>query len=75
MERREFLEKCAAGPILIDGLREGLSRSAIPPAAAARVEVGVLAERAEVLGAVALALRESGLGFAHAVEPEPAVVV
>ena len=50
---------------LLDGLKTGLSRSALPPAAEARIELGVLGERAEVLGAVALALRDSGLGFAN----------
>ena len=53
----------AAGEPLLDGLQTGLSRSAIPPAASARIVLGVLRERAEVLGAVALALRDSGLGF------------
>ena len=56
----------ATGQVLIDGLRTGLARAAIPPAAEIDVVTGVLGERAEVLGAVALALRESGLGFAHA---------
>jgi predicted NBD/HSP70 family sugar kinase len=56
----------ATGQVLIDGLRTGLARAAIPPAAEIEVVTGVLGERAEVLGAVALALRESGLGFAQA---------
>jgi predicted NBD/HSP70 family sugar kinase len=62
----------AAGEVLLDGLRAGLARAAIPPAADIEVVTGVLGERAEVLGAVALALRESGLGFAHASHPAQA---
>lgn len=52
----------AAGELLLAPLRDALQRAAIP-SAAAQVEVvpGVLHERAEVLGAVALALRDSGL--------------
>ena len=57
----------AAGDILLDALRDGLQRSAIPRAAAPRVVAGVLGERAEVLGAVALVLRESGRGFTASV--------
>lgn len=51
-----------AGDLLLDPLREVVSRFAIPSAAAVlRVCSGVLGERAEVLGALALALSESDL--------------
>jgi predicted NBD/HSP70 family sugar kinase len=51
-----------AGDLLLDPLRDVVSRFAIPAAAAAlHVCVGVLGERAEVLGALALALGESEL--------------
>ena len=51
----------AAGDLLIGPLREAVHRYAIPAAAQALdVVVGELGERAEVLGAVALALRRSG---------------
>jgi predicted NBD/HSP70 family sugar kinase len=56
-------DMAAAGEPLLEGIRRGLSRSAIRPAAQAQILVGVLGERAEVLGAAALALRDSGLGF------------
>ena len=48
-----------AGDLLLDPLREVLSRSAIAALRDLPVEAGVLGERAEVLGAVALVLRES----------------
>jgi predicted NBD/HSP70 family sugar kinase len=48
-----------AGDLLLDPLREVLSRSAIASLREIPVEAGVLGERAEVLGAVALVLRES----------------
>jgi predicted NBD/HSP70 family sugar kinase len=59
----------AAGELLLDPLRDGVRRAAIP-SAAADVEVvqGELGERAEVLGALALVLRSSGL----AAEPRQA---
>lgn len=52
----------AAGELLLQPLRVALVRAAIS-SAAADVEVvsGVLAERAEVLGAIALVLRETGI--------------
>jgi len=57
-------ELAAAGTILLDPLREAIQRAAIPSAAAdATVTTGTLGERAEVLGALALALRESGRGL------------
>jgi predicted NBD/HSP70 family sugar kinase len=54
----------AAGELLLASMRESVLRAAIP-SAAANVEVvaGVLGERAEVLGAVALVLRESGMSI------------
>ena len=48
-----------AGAVLLDPLRHALSRSAVPSAVeAVTVVQGVLGDRAEVLGAVALVLRE-----------------
>lgn len=48
-----------AGDLLLDPLREQLRRSAIAAIRDVPVVAGVLGERAEVLGAVALVLRES----------------
>jgi predicted NBD/HSP70 family sugar kinase len=53
-------ELAHAGDVLLDPLRHALSRSAVPSAVdAVTVTQGTLADRAEVLGAVALILRES----------------
>jgi predicted NBD/HSP70 family sugar kinase len=52
-------ELAAAGPLLLDPLRQVVGRSAIASLRATPVLAGVLGERAEVLGAVALVLRES----------------
>jgi predicted NBD/HSP70 family sugar kinase len=52
-------ELAAAGPILLDPLRTVVGRSAIASLRSTPVHAGVLGERAEVLGAVALVLRES----------------
>jgi predicted NBD/HSP70 family sugar kinase/biotin operon repressor len=50
----------AAGDILLDPLREAVDRYAIPSAAQdVRITGGVLGERAEVLGALELAARQS----------------
>jgi predicted NBD/HSP70 family sugar kinase len=49
-----------AGEVLLEPLREAVRRSAIRSAAeTARIVAGVLGERAEVLGALALVLRDS----------------
>lgn len=49
-----------AGDVLLDPLRHALSRSAVPSAVdAVTVVQGVLGDRAEMLGAVALVLREA----------------
>jgi predicted NBD/HSP70 family sugar kinase len=50
----------AAGDLLLDGVRESIRRAALPAAAAsARLVAGVLGDRAQVLGAVALVVSES----------------
>jgi predicted NBD/HSP70 family sugar kinase len=50
----------AAGEILLEGVRESITRAALPAAAgASRVVAGVLGDRAQVLGAVALVVSES----------------
>jgi predicted NBD/HSP70 family sugar kinase len=52
-----------AGEIILAPMRDAIARAAVPSAAEdARVTAGRLGERAEVLGAVALALRQSGRG-------------
>jgi predicted NBD/HSP70 family sugar kinase len=56
----------AAGDLLLEPARTALKRGAIASAADAELVPGVLGERAEVLGAVALALRASGLGVTAA---------
>jgi predicted NBD/HSP70 family sugar kinase len=51
----------AAGDLLLDGVRSSVRLAALPAAAeAARVVAGVLADRAQVLGALALAVGEAG---------------
>jgi predicted NBD/HSP70 family sugar kinase/biotin operon repressor len=51
---------CAAGDVLLDPLREAVNRYAIPSAAQdVRITGGVLGDRAEVLGALELAARQS----------------
>ena len=56
-----------AGELLLEPARQALARGAIASAASSvELVTGVLGERAEVLGAIALALRDSGL----AIEPE-----
>jgi predicted NBD/HSP70 family sugar kinase len=54
----------AAGDLLLDGVRESIARAALPSAAdAARVVAGVLGERAQVLGAIALVVSEADRAF------------
>jgi predicted NBD/HSP70 family sugar kinase len=52
-------ELAQAGEVLLEPLRASLGRSAIAATREVPVLAGVLGERAEVLGAVALVLRES----------------
>ena len=54
----------AAGDVLLDPLREAVTRYAIPSAAKdVRITAGVLGDRAEVLGALELAARQSDVPF------------
>jgi len=62
-------ELAQAGEVLLEPLRASLARSAIAATREVPVLAGVLGERAEVLGAVALVLRESQRFVA---EPAPA---
>jgi predicted NBD/HSP70 family sugar kinase/biotin operon repressor len=62
-------ELAQAGEVLLEPLRASLGRSAIAATREVPVLAGVLGERAEVLGAVALVLRESQRFVA---EPAPA---
>jgi glucokinase-like ROK family protein len=53
-----------AGDLLLDGMRESVSRAALPEAARrAEVVAGVLGERAQVLGALALVVSEADRTF------------
>jgi predicted NBD/HSP70 family sugar kinase len=61
-------ELARAGDVLLEPIREVVGRSAIAATREVPVLPGVLGERAEVLGAVALVLRESRSFVA---EPEP----
>jgi hypothetical protein len=47
-----------AGDILLDPVREMVQRNAIPSAGDTEIVAGVLGERAEMLGALALVMRE-----------------
>ena len=50
----------AAGDLLLDGVRSSVRLAALPAAAdAARIVAGVLGDRAQVLGALALAVGEA----------------
>jgi predicted NBD/HSP70 family sugar kinase len=63
----------AAGDILLEPIREVVSRIAIPSAAASlEIVPGVLGERAEMLGALALVLHESDRFYASQLEAEAA---
>jgi predicted NBD/HSP70 family sugar kinase len=54
----------AAGDLLLDGVRDSIARAALPSAAeAARIVTGVLGERAQVLGAIALVISEADRAF------------
>jgi len=54
----------AAGVLLLAGVRESISRAALPEASrGAEVVVGVLGERAQVLGALALVVSEADRAF------------
>ena len=60
----------AAGDVLLDPLQEAVHRYAIPSAAAdVRITRGVLGERAEVLGALELAARQSDVAASVGVGP------
>jgi hypothetical protein len=53
-----------AGDLLLDGVRESIARAALPGAAeAAGVAAGVLGDRAQVLGAIALVVSEADRAF------------
>jgi predicted NBD/HSP70 family sugar kinase len=53
-------ELAAAGDLLLDGVRESINRAALPAAAgSARLVAGILGDRAQVLGAVALVVSEA----------------
>jgi predicted NBD/HSP70 family sugar kinase len=63
----------AAGDMLLDGVRESIARAALPSAAqAASVTAGVLGERAQVLGAIALVVSEADHAFPTRLAPEVA---
>ena len=54
----------AAGDLLLEGVRESVGRAALPEAArTARVVAGVLGDRAQVLGALALVVSEADRAF------------
>jgi predicted NBD/HSP70 family sugar kinase len=60
----------AAGDVLLDPLREAVHRYAIPSAAQdVRITRGVLGDRAEVLGALELAARQSDVPIPAASNP------
>ena len=62
----------AAGDVLLDPLQEAVHRYAIPSAAAdVRITRGVLGDRAEVLGALELAARQSDVAAPSASGPVP----
>ena len=63
----------ATGDVLLDPIREVVRRVAIPTAAASlEIVPGVLGERAEMLGALALVLHESDRFYASQLEAEAA---
>src|ERR687897_626995 len=63
-----------AGDLLLDGVRSSVRLAALPAAAdAAAIVAGVLGERAQVLGALALAVGQAGaaLEFPQSIHPIP----
>src|SRR5215210_530554 len=53
-------ELAGAGDLLLEGVRESINRAALPAAAgSARLVAGILGDRAQVLGAVALVVSEA----------------
>ena len=57
----------AAGDLLLDGMRESVSRAALPEASrGAELVAGVLGDRAQVLGALALVVSEADRAFVPA---------
>jgi predicted NBD/HSP70 family sugar kinase len=63
-------ELAAAGDLLLEGVRESISRAALPAAAgSARLVAGILGDRAQVLGAVALVVSEAD----RTLLPEPTI--
>ncbi len=62
-------ELAAAGPLLLDPVRAMVRRSGIGAARETPVLAAVLGERAEVLGAIALVLRESRRSVAEPPAP------
>jgi predicted NBD/HSP70 family sugar kinase len=53
-------ELAGAGDLLLEGVRESIGRAALPAAAgSARLAAGILGDRAQVLGAVALVVSEA----------------
>ena len=58
----------AAGDLLLDGIRESVARAALPETSrGAQLVAGVLGERAQVLGALALVVSEADRAL-----PDPA---
>ena len=54
----------AAGDLLLDGIGESVGRAALPEAArTAEIVAGVLGERAQVLGSLALVVSEADRAF------------
>jgi hypothetical protein len=53
-----------AGDLLLDGVRDSIARATLPSAAeAAGIVTGVLGDRAQVLGAIALVISEADRAF------------
>ena len=57
-------ELAGAGDLLLDGIRESVARAALPETSrGAQLVAGVLGERAQVLGALALVVSEADRGL------------